>query len=125
MNPKNQSSGAKILILTCVLVLYFAAQPLSKLALPEVTLGCQLSPMLLPGGADGGLYPTMQSSSCELNGKWLSAAIQLCAEPLLFSIPFFIILLLIPQSLSLILPNPVNKSPPERRLHLTLCVWRE
>ena len=49
----------------------------------------------------------------------------LCVEQLFFAIAFVIALLVPLSRRAPALPPPINVSPPERRLHLTLCVWRE
>ena len=66
-----------------------------------------------------------QPTSCQLNGKWLSAATLLCVEQLFFAVAVLIALLAPLWRYTPPLPPPRVISPPERRLHLTLCVWRE
>ncbi|MGL5304049.1 MAG: hypothetical protein ACRC9M_10690 [Aeromonas sp.] len=142
-----QQVAKHLLLLVCLLVLNCVAQPLARLATLNHLLSTSLSSshhaQLQPlqrshlhsslqsaqsttrdevnSQADNHAHPT----SCQLNGKWLTAATLLCVEPLFFAIALVIILLvpLLPGSPTL--PPPRNISPPERRLHLTLCVWRE
>ena len=61
----------------------------------------------------------------QLNSKWLSAATLLCVEQLFFAVAVLIALLAPLWRYTPPLPPPRVISPPERRLHLTLCVWRE
>ncbi|MNH80123.1 hypothetical protein D3C73_324570 [compost metagenome] len=121
-----QRVATRLLLLVCILVLNCAAQPLAKLAQLDMAISCQMLPIPSSGvEADDGQSATSQPSSCQLNGKWLSAANLLCAEQLFFAIAFVIVLLAPLSRRSPTLPPPRNISPPERRLHLTLCVWRE
>ncbi|MFM7970199.1 hypothetical protein ACF2JD_19980 [Aeromonas sp. A-5] len=120
-----QRVAKHLLLLVCLLVLNCAAQPLAQTC--PARPGPQLS-----GTARSSHPPTKrgqaaspQPSSCQLNGKWLSAANLLCAEQIFFAIAFVIALLAPLSRRSPALPPPINISPPERRLHLTLCVWRE
>ncbi|ATL98439.1 MULTISPECIES: hypothetical protein [Aeromonas] len=121
-----QRVATRLLLLVCILVLNCAAQPLARLAQLDQALSCQVQ--LLPSSsadADDAQPATPQPSSCQLNGKWLSAASLLCVEQIFFAIAFVIALLAPLSRRSPALPPPRNISPPERRLHLTLCVWRE
>ncbi|MFM4702931.1 hypothetical protein [Aeromonas bivalvium] len=121
-----QRVATRLLLLVCILVLNCAAQPLVRLAQLDQALSCQMQPPSSSGiDADEGQAATPQPSSCQLNGKWLSAANLLCAEQLFFAIAFVIALLAPLSRRASALPPPINISPPERRLHLTLCVWRE
>ncbi|MDR6995603.1 hypothetical protein J2Y65_002285 [Aeromonas salmonicida] len=118
--------ATRLLLLVCILVLNCAAQPLARLAQLDQALSCQLLPVPSSGAeADDAQAATPQPSSCQLNGKWLSAATLLCVEQIFFAIAFVIALLAPLSRRSPALPPPRNISPPERRLHLTLCVWRE
>ncbi|WP_042013650.1 hypothetical protein [Aeromonas fluvialis] len=120
-----QRVAKHLLLLLCLLVLNCAAQPLARLALLDHALSCQVLPV--PGTvtdqADDQTSP--QPSSCQLNGKWLSAATLLCVEQLFFAVAVLIALLAPLWRYTPPLPPPRVISPPERRLHLTLCVWRE
>ena len=99
---------------------------LARLAQLDQALSCQMLPLSSSSAdADEGQASTPQPSSCQLNGKWLSAANLLCAEQIFFAIAFVIALLAPLSRRAPALPPPINISPPERRLHLTLCVWRE
>ena len=99
---------------------------LARLAQLDQALSCQMLPLSSSSAdADEGQATTPQPSSCQLNGKWLSAASLLCVEQLFFAIAFVIALLVPLSRRAPALPPPINVSPPERRLHLTLCVWRE
>lgn len=121
-----QRVATRLLLLVCILVLNCAAQPLARLAQLDQALSCQVQ--LLPSSsadADDAQPATPQPSSCQLNSKWLSAASLLCVEQIFFAIAFVIALLAPLSRRSPALPPPRNISPPERRLHLTLCVWRE
>lgn len=121
-----QRVATRLLLLVCILVLNCAAQPLARLAQLDQALSCQMLPLSLSSAdADEGQAATPQPSSCQLNGKWLSAANLLCAEQIFFAIAFVIALLAPLSRRAPALPPPINISPPERRLHLTLCVWRE
>ena len=121
-----QRVATRLLLLVCILVLNCAAQPLARLAQLDQALSCQMqAPSSSSIDADEGPSTTPQPSSCQLNGKWLSAASLLCAEQLFFAIAFVIALLAPLSRRAPALPPPINVSPPERRLHLTLCVWRE
>lgn len=121
-----QRAATRLLLLVCLLVLNCAAQPLARLALLDHALSCQALPV--PGSAtaqEDAKPASPQPTSCQLNGKWLSAASLLCVEQLFFAIAFVIALLVPLSRRAPALPPPINVSPPERRLHLTLCVWRE
>ena len=121
-----QRVATRLLLLVCILVLNCAAQPLARLAQLDQALSCQMLPLSSSSAdADEGQAATPQPSSCQLNGKWLSAANLLCAEQIFFAIAFVIALLVPLSRRAPALPPPINVSPPERRLHLTLCVWRE
>ncbi|WP_265436987.1 hypothetical protein [Aeromonas media] len=121
-----QRVATRLLLLVCILVLNCAAQPLARLAQLDQALSCQMLPLSSSSAdADEGQATTPQPSSCQLNGKWLSAASLLCAEQIFFAIAFVIALLTPLSRRAPALPPPINISPPERRLHLTLCVWRE
>ena len=121
-----QRVATRLLLLVCILVLYCAAQPLARLAQLDQALSCQMLPLSSSSAdANEGQAATPQPSSCQLNGKWLSAANLLCAEQIFFAIAFVIALLAPLSRRAPALPPPINISPPERRLHLTLCVWRE
>ncbi|AHX62687.1 copper-sensitivity suppressor A protein [Aeromonas media WS] len=118
--------ATRLLLLVCILVLNCAAQPLARLAQLDQALSCQMLPLSSSSAdANEGQAATPQPSSCQLNGKWLSAANLLCAEQIFFAIAFVIALLAPLSRRAPALPPPINISPPERRLHLTLCVWRE
>ncbi|MFQ1691594.1 hypothetical protein ACK38U_03660 [Aeromonas veronii] len=115
-----------LLLLVCMLVLNCAAQPLARLALLDHALSCQALPV--PGSAtdqEDAKPASPQPTSCQLNGKWLSAATLLCVEQLFFAVAVLIALLAPLWRYTPPLPPPRVISPPERRLHLTLCVWRE
>lgn len=115
-----------LLLLVCLLVLNCAAQPLARLALLDHALSCQAQPV--PGSAtdqEDAKPASPQPTSCQLNGKWLSAATLLCVEQLFFAVAVLIALLAPLWRYTPPLPPPRVISPPERRLHLTLCVWRE
>ncbi|CAJ1776617.1 hypothetical protein [Aeromonas veronii] len=115
-----------LLLLVCLLVLNCAAQPLARLALLDHALSCQALPV--PGSAtdqEDAKPASPQPTSCQLNGKWLSAATLLCVEQLFFAVAVLIALLAPLWRYTPPLPPPRVISPPERRLHLTLCVWRE
>lgn len=90
-------------------------------------MSCQTLPQFASADdqADKGTPASVQPNSCQLNGKWLSAASLLFVEQLFFAIAFVIALLVPLSRRAPALPPPINVSPPERRLHLTLCVWRE
>ncbi|MCX0423300.1 hypothetical protein QPK06_12745 [Aeromonas veronii] len=121
-----QRVAKHLLLLVCLLVLNCAAQPLARLALLDHALSCQALPV--PGSATDqeDAKPTSpQPTSCQLNGKWLSAATLLCVEQLFFAVAVLIALLAPLWRYTPPLPPPRVISPPERRLHLTLCVWRE
>lgn len=123
-----QRAATRLLLLVCLLVLNCAAQPLARLALLDHAVSCQTLPQFASADdqADKGtLASSVQPNSCQLNGKWLSAASLLCVEQLFFAIAFVIALLVPLSRRAPTLPPPINVSPPERRLHLTLCVWRE
>lgn len=121
-----QRVAKRLLLLVCLLVLNCAAQPLARLALLDHALSCQALPV--PGSAtdqEDAKPASPQPTSCQLNGKWLSAATLLCVEQLFFAVAVLIALLAPLWRYTPPLPPPRVISPPERRLHLTLCVWRE
>ncbi len=121
-----QRVAKHLLLLVCLLVLNCAAQPLARLALLDHALGCQALPV--PGSAtdqEDAKPASPQPTSCQLNGKWLSAATLLCVEQLFFAVAVLLALLAPLWRYTPPLPPPRVISPPERRLHLTLCVWRE
>lgn len=121
-----QRVAKHLLLLVCLLVLNCAAQPLARLALLDHALSCQALPV--PGSAtdqEDTKPASPQPTSCQLNGKWLSAATLLCVEQLFFAVAVLIALLAPLWRYTPPLPPPRVISPPERRLHLTLCVWRE
>ncbi|ELI6422743.1 hypothetical protein RRM51_002162 [Aeromonas veronii] len=121
-----QRVAKHLLLLVCLLVLNCAAQPLARLALLDHALSCQALPA--PGSAtdqEDAKPASPQPTSCQLNGKWLSAATLLCVEQLFFAVAVLIALLAPLWRYTPPLPPPRVISPPERRLHLTLCVWRE
>ncbi|MFV3353041.1 hypothetical protein [Aeromonas veronii] len=121
-----QRVAKHLLLLVCLLVLNCAAQPLARLALLDHALSCQALPV--PGSAtdqEDAKPASPQPTSCQLNGKWLSAATLLCVEQLFFAVAVLIALLAPLWRFTPPLPPPRVISPPERRLHLTLCVWRE
>lgn len=121
-----QRAAKRLLLLVCLLVLNCAAQPLARLALLDQALGCQALPeQSSPDDQDSAHAASPQPSSCQLNGKWLSAASLLCIEQLFFAVALVIALLAPLWRYTPPLPPPRVISPPERRLHLTLCVWRE
>ncbi|MBL0493902.1 hypothetical protein [Aeromonas veronii] len=121
-----QRVAKHLLLLVCLLVLNCAAQPLARLALLDHALSCQALPV--PGSAtdqEDAKPASPQPTSCQLNGKWLSAATLLCVEQLFFAVAVLIAQLAPLWRYTPPLPPPRVISPPERRLHLTLCVWRE
>ncbi|HHQ4736246.1 MULTISPECIES: hypothetical protein [Aeromonas] len=121
-----QRVAKHLLLLVCLLVLNCAAQPLARLALLDHALSCQALPV--PGSAtdqEDAKPASPQPTSCQLNGKWLSAATLLCVEQLFFAVAVLIALLAPLWRYTPPLPPLRVISPPERRLHLTLCVWRE
>ncbi|MBL0566113.1 hypothetical protein [Aeromonas veronii] len=121
-----QRVAKHLLLLVCLLVLNCAAQPLARLALLDHALSCQALPV--PGSAtdqEDAKPASPQPTGCQLNGKWLSAATLLCVEQLFFAVAVLIALLAPLWRYTPPLPPPRIISPPERRLHLTLCVWRE
>ncbi|QSR46326.1 hypothetical protein [Aeromonas veronii] len=121
-----QRVAKHLLLLVCLLVLNCAAQPLARLTLLDHALSCQALPV--PGSAtdqEDAKPASPQPTSCQLNGKWLSAATLLCVEQLFFAVAVLIALLAPLWRYTPPLPPPRVISPPERRLHLTLCVWRE
>ncbi|HDO1321493.1 TPA: hypothetical protein P2R03_003009 [Aeromonas veronii] len=121
-----QRVAKHLLLLVCLLVLNCAAQPLARLALLDHALSCQALPVSGSATAQEDAKPTSpQPTSCQLNGKWLSAATLLCVEQLFFAVAVLIALLAPLWRYTPPLPPPRVISPPERRLHLTLCVWRE
>ncbi|WP_421230966.1 hypothetical protein [Aeromonas sp. 603079] len=115
-----------LLLLVCLLLLNCAAQPLARLALLDQALSCQALPVQNSTTDLGDAKPASpQPGSCQLNGKWLSAAPLLCIEQLFFAVAVLIALLAPLWRYTPPLPPPRVISPPERRLHLTLCIWRE
>ncbi len=122
-----QRVAKRLLLLVCLLVLNCAAQPLARLALLDHALSCQAQPSFVTADdqADKGTPASPQPNSCQLNGKWLSATTLLCLEQLFFAVALLIALLAPLWRYTPPLPPPRAVSPPERRLHLTLCVWRE
>lgn len=121
-----QRVAKHLLLLVCLLVLNCVAQPLARLALLDHALSCQALPV--PGSAtdqEDAKPASPQPTSCQLNGKWLSAATLLCVEQLFFAVAVLLALLAPLWRYTPPLPPPRVISPPERRLHLTLCVWRE
>jgi hypothetical protein len=121
-----QRVAKHLLLLVCLLVLNCAAQPLARLALLDHALSCQALPVPSSATDQGDAKPASpQPTSCQLNGKWLSAATLLCVEQLFFAVAMLIALLAPLWRYTPPLPPPRVISPPERRLHLTLCVWRE
>ncbi|HEA3199999.1 TPA: hypothetical protein RVS02_001511 [Aeromonas veronii] len=121
-----QRVAKHLLLLVCLLVLNCAAQPLARLALLDHALSCLTLPV--PGSAtdqEDAKPASPQPTSCQLNGKWLSAATLLCVEQTFFAVAVLIALLAPLWRYIPPLPPPRVISPPERRLHLTLCVWRE
>ncbi|WP_324019981.1 hypothetical protein [Aeromonas hydrophila] len=122
-----QRVAKRLLLLVCLLVLNCVAQPLARLALLDHALSCQALPSFVTADdqADKGTPTSPQPSSCQLNGKWLSATTLLCLEQLFFAVALLIALLAPLWRYTPPLPPPRAVSPPERRLHLTLCVWRE
>lgn len=119
-----QRMAKRLLLLVCLLVLNCAAQPLARLAMLDHALSCQALPQLADA-EDQDSVTSPQPNSCQLNGKWLSAATLLCVEQLFFAIALVIALLAPLWRHTPPLPPPRVISPPERRLHLRLCVWRE
>ncbi len=121
-----QRVAKRLLLLVCLLVLNCAAQPLARLALLDHALTCQALPVQsINDEQNDGKLVSPQPTSCQLNGKWLSAATLLCVEQLFFAVAMLIALLAPLWRYTPPLPPPRVISPPERRLHLTLCVWRE
>ena len=121
-----QRVAKHLLLLVCLLLLNCAAQPLARLALLDQALSCQALPVQNSTTDLGDAKPASpQPGSCQLNGKWLSAAPLLCIEQLFFAVAVLIALLAPLWRYTPPLPPPRVISPPERRLHLTLCVWRE
>ena len=119
-----QRVAKHLLLLVCLLVLNCAAQPLARLALLDHALSCQALPV--PGSAtdqEDAKPASPQPTSCQLNGKWLSAATLLCVEQLFFAVAVLIALLVPLWRYTPPLPPPRVISPPARRLHLTLSVW--
>lgn len=119
-----QRMAKRLLLLVCLLVLNCAAQPLARLTMLDHALSCQALPQLADA-EDQDSVTSPQPNSCQLNGKWLSAATLLCVEQLFFAIALVIALLAPLWRHTPPLPPPRVISPPERRLHLRLCVWRE
>jgi hypothetical protein len=123
---QRQRVAKNLLLLVCLLVLNCAAQPLARLALLDHALNCQALSVQSTATDQGDAKPASpQPTSCQLNGKWLSAATLLCVEQLFFAVAVLIALLTPLWRYTPPLPPPRVISPPERRLHLTLCVWRE
>ncbi|MEL3920658.1 hypothetical protein [Aeromonas enteropelogenes] len=120
-----QRVAKHLLLLVCLLVLNCAAQPLARLALLDQAIGCQIQPTQVTGDEQAEASPSPQPTSCQLNGKWLSATTLLCIEQIFFAVALLIALLAPLWRYTPPLPPPRAISPPERRLHLTLCVWRE
>ncbi|WP_421315751.1 hypothetical protein [Aeromonas veronii] len=121
-----QRVAKRLLLLVCLLVLNCAAQPLARLALLDHALSCQALPVQsIDDEQNDGKPFSPQPTSCQLNGKWLSATTLLCIEQLFFAVALLIALLAPLWRYTPPLPPPRVISPPERRLHLTLCVWRE
>lgn len=121
-----QRVAKHLLLLVCLLVLNCAAQPLARLALLDQALSCQALPVQNSTTDLGDAKPASpQPGSCQLNGKWLSAATLLCVEQLFFAVAVLIALLAPLWRYTPPLPPPRVISPPERRLHLTLYIWRE
>ncbi|EKB21129.1 hypothetical protein HMPREF1168_01402 [Aeromonas veronii AMC34] len=121
-----QRIAKHLLLLVCLLLLNCAAQPLARLALLDQALSCQALPVQNSTTDLGDAKPASpQPGSCQLNGKWLSAAPLLCIEQLFFAVAMLIALLAPLWRYTPPLPPPRVISPPERRLHLTLCIWRE
>ncbi|WP_421312970.1 hypothetical protein [Aeromonas sp. 603404] len=121
-----QRIAKHLLLLVCLLLLNCAAQPLARLALLDQALSCQALPVQNSTTDLGDAKPASpQPGSCQLNGKWLSAVPLLCIEQLFFAVAVLIALLAPLWRYTPPLPPPRVISPPERRLHLTLCIWRE
>jgi len=121
-----QRVAKHLLLLVCLLLLNCAAQPLARLALLDHAIGCQTLPAhSVVTDQDDAKPASPQPTSCQLNGKWLSAATLLCVEQLFFAVAVLIALLAPLWRYTPPLPPPRVISPPERRLHLTFCVWRE
>ncbi|MEL3927918.1 hypothetical protein ACET9K_04510 [Aeromonas enteropelogenes] len=120
-----QRVAKHLLLLVCLLVLNCAAQPLARLALLDQAIGCQIQLTQVMDDEQTKASPSPQPTSCQLNGKWLSATTLLCIEQIFFAVALLIALLAPLWRYTPPLPPPRAISPPERRLHLTLCVWRE
>ncbi|MGL4933301.1 MAG: hypothetical protein ACRC4P_08240 [Aeromonas sp.] len=121
-----QRVAKHLLLLVCLLVLNCAAQPLARLALLDHALSCQAQSAPSSATDQEDAKPASpQPTSCQLNGKWLSAATLLCVEQLFFAVAMLIALLAPFWRYTPPPPSPRVISPPERRLHLILCVWRE
>ncbi|MEZ6961934.1 MULTISPECIES: hypothetical protein [unclassified Aeromonas] len=120
-----QRVAKHLLLLVCLLVLNCAAQPLARLALLDQAIGCQIQLTQVTDDEQAEASPSPQHTSCQLNGKWLSATTLLCIEQIFFAVALLIALLAPLWRYTPPLPPPRAISPPERRLHLTLCVWRE
>ena len=77
-----QRAATRLLLLVCLLVLNCAAQPLARLALLDHAVSCQTLPQFASADdqADKGTPASVQPNSCQLNGKWLSAASLLCVD---------------------------------------------
>ncbi|TFF77867.1 hypothetical protein DRM94_06915 [Aeromonas taiwanensis] len=120
-----QRVAKRLLLLVCLLVLNCAAQPLARLALLDQAIGCQIQLTQVTDDKQADVSPSPHPTSCQLNGKWLSAATLLSVEQLFFAVALVVALLAPLWRYVPPLPPPRVISPPERRLHLTLCVWRE
>ncbi len=120
-----QRVAKRLLLLVCLLVLNCAAQPLARLALLDQAIGCQIQLTQVTDDKQADASPSPHPTSCQLNGKWLSATTLLSVEQLFFAVALVVALLAPLWRYAPPLPPPRVISPPERRLHLTLCVWRE
>ncbi|WP_421281776.1 hypothetical protein [Aeromonas taiwanensis] len=120
-----QRVAKRLLLLVCLLVLNCAAQPLARLALLDQAIGCQIQLTQVTDDKQADASTSPHPTSCQLNGKWLSAATLLSVEQLFFAVALVVALLAPLWRYVPPLPPPRVISPPERRLHLTLCVWRE
>ncbi len=95
-----QRIAKHLLLLVCLLLLNCAAQPLARLALLDQALSCQALPVQNSTTDLGDAKPASpQPGSCQLNGKWLSAAPLLCIEQLFFAVAMLIALLAPPLAL--------------------------
>lgn len=120
-----QRVAKRLLLLVCLLVLNCAAQPLARLALLDQAIGCQIQLTQVTDDKQADASTSPHPTSCQLNGKWLSAATLLSVEQLFLAVALVVALLAPLWRYVPPLPPPRVISPPERRLHLTLCVWRE